>query len=105
VSAVYVVRPKADEDLNEQAYYFATQAGPELGHRFLLAAHETFTLLASQPLIGWHPRLAHSEMVSLRMFKISGFEKMLVLYRAHADRVDILRVVHGSRNLLALTRE
>jgi len=49
VSAVYVVRPKADQDLDDQAYYLATQAGPELSHRFLLAAHETFVLLTTQP--------------------------------------------------------
>jgi hypothetical protein len=42
----YVARPKADQDLDEQAYYFATQAQPALGYRFLLAAHETFALLA-----------------------------------------------------------
>ena len=47
MSAVYVVRPKADQDLDDQAYYLATQAGPDLGHRFLLAAHETFGLLAT----------------------------------------------------------
>ncbi len=57
MSGSYVVRPKADEDLDEQAYYFATQAQPELGHRFLLAAHETFALLATQPRMGWHPHL------------------------------------------------
>jgi hypothetical protein len=45
VSAVYVLRPKADQDLEDQAYYLATRSGPELGHRFLLAAHETFVLL------------------------------------------------------------
>ena len=41
MSARYVVRPKADEDLDHQAYYLATQANPEVGHRFLLAARET----------------------------------------------------------------
>ena len=49
MSAVYVLRPKADQDLDDQAYYLATQAGPELSHRFLLAAHETFVLLTTQP--------------------------------------------------------
>jgi len=49
VSAVYVLRPKADPDLDDQPLYLATQAGPDLGHRFLLAAHETFALLAAQP--------------------------------------------------------
>jgi plasmid stabilization system protein ParE len=48
----YVVRPKADQDLEDQAFYFAIKANPELGHRFLLAAHETFSLLATQPHMG-----------------------------------------------------
>jgi len=80
VSALYLVRPKADQDLDDQAYYLATQSSPDLGHRFLLAAHETFGMLATQPLIGWHSRLKHPELSSLRVFRISGFEKMLVLY-------------------------
>jgi len=32
LSAHYVVRPKADQDLDDQAYYLATQANPEVGH-------------------------------------------------------------------------
>jgi len=104
VSAVYVVRPKADHDLDEQAYYFATEASSGLGHRFLLAAHETFSLLAGQPQIGWHARLKNPLLVSLRVFRVSGFEKMLVLYRPSAHGVEILRVVHGSRNIAALLR-
>jgi len=104
VSAVYVVRPKADQDLDDQTYYFATQAGADLGHRFLLAAHETFGLLATQPEIGWHPRLKHPDLASLRAFQVSGFRKMAVLYRPRPDGVEILRVVHGSRNLQALLR-
>jgi toxin ParE1/3/4 len=104
VSAVYVVRPKADHDLGEQAYYFATEAGPELGHRFLLAAHETFSRLAGQPQMGWHARLKNPLLASLRVFRVSGFDKMLVLYRPSPAGVEILRVVHGSRNVVALLR-
>jgi toxin ParE1/3/4 len=104
VSAAYVVRPKADQDLDDQAYYLATQAGPGLGHRFLLAAHETFGLLASQPQIGWHSRLKHPHLASLRVFQVSGFEKMLVFYKPTPNGVEILRVVHSSRNLRALLR-
>jgi hypothetical protein len=37
VSTRYVLRPKADQDLDQQAYYMATAAGPETGHRFLVA--------------------------------------------------------------------
>lgn len=55
MSGVYVIRPKADRDLDEQAYYLANQANPEVGHRFLLAAHETFRLLAANPKMGGIP--------------------------------------------------
>jgi plasmid stabilization system protein ParE len=52
VTPRYVLRPKADQDLREQAYYFATEASPEIGHRFLVAAHKTFALLSTQPEMG-----------------------------------------------------
>ena len=102
MSSVYVIRPKADQDLDDQAYYLATEAGPQLGHRFLLSAHETFNLLAANPMMGWETRIKHPDLTGLRVFSVSGFEKMLVFYRPHATGVEILRVIHGSRNLRAL---
>jgi plasmid stabilization system protein ParE len=75
VSTVYFIRPKADQGLDDQAYYLSTQAGPDLGHRFLLAAHETFGLLATQPQIGWHPRLIHPDLASLRVFPVRASRK------------------------------
>jgi toxin ParE1/3/4 len=104
VNARYVLRPKADQDLNQQAYYLATKSNPETGHRFLVAAHETFALLSTQPHMGWHLRLRHPRLASLRAFRISGFEKILVLYVPLSSGVEIIRVVHGSRDLLVFLR-
>jgi toxin ParE1/3/4 len=104
VSARYVVRPKADQDLDDQAYYLATQVNPEVGHKFLLAAHETFSLLATQPEMGWNCRLKDPGVGSFRVFRVAGFERVLVLYRPRPHGVEILRVVHGSRNLQAFLR-
>ena len=94
----YAIRPKADRDLEDQSYYYATVATPELGHRFLLAAHETFSLLATQPNMGWHARLKPTGLERMRVFCVRGFERMLILYIPLPNGVDILRVVHGSRN-------
>ncbi len=69
MSASYVVRPKADQDLDEQAFYVATEAGAEAGHRFLAAAHERFALLATQPQIGWYSRLQHPGLSLLHVFR------------------------------------
>jgi toxin ParE1/3/4 len=100
----YVVRPKADLDLDDQAYYYATVASPEVGHRFLVAAHATFALLAAQPQMGWRSRLKHPGLRHLRVFRVKGFERILVLYLPLPDGVEILRVVHASRNVQALMR-
>ena len=104
MKAHYIVKPKADLDLDEHADYLAEKANLDVALRFLASAHETFALLATQPNIGWHSRLKHAALESLRVFRITGFEQMLILYRPLSDGVDILRVVHGSRNLQALFR-
>ena len=101
MNARYVLRPKADEDLDQQAFYLATEASPETGHRFLMAAHETFALLSTQPQMGWLLRLRHTRLESLRVFRISDFEKMLVLYVPLPSGIEIVRIVHGSRDLTA----
>jgi toxin ParE1/3/4 len=100
-----VVRPKARRDLDDQAVYLAEEASPAIGYRFLVAAESTFALLATQPQIGWRPKVKRPKgLESLRMFTISGFEKVLVLYRPTPDGVEIVRVVHGSRDLRAVIR-
>ena len=54
--------------------------------------------------MGWHPRLWHPKLKELRVFRVKGFERILILYLPLVDGVDILRVIHGSRNIQALLR-
>jgi hypothetical protein len=41
---------------------------------------------------------------ALRVFRVTGFEDILIFYRPLSEGVENLRVVHGSRNLRALLR-
>jgi toxin ParE1/3/4 len=104
VNASYTVKPKADRDLDDYAAYLAREASLEVALRFLAAGQETFALLAAHPNIGWSSRLKRSALKTLRVFRVKGFERMLILYGPFTNGVDILRVVHGSRNLQALFR-
>jgi toxin ParE1/3/4 len=97
----YTIRPKADLDLEDQAFYYAVKSDGNLGNRFLAAACETFALLATQPNMGWTYRSKDPGLRRLRVFRVKGFEKMLVLYQPVDYGVEILRVVHASRNLQA----
>jgi toxin ParE1/3/4 len=99
-----LVRPKADQDIEDHATYLAEVAGFDIAHHFLLAADETFLLLSRNPGIGWRPRLRSVQVQGLRIFSISGFEKVLAFYRPLDEGIEILRVVHSSRNLLQFFR-
>ena len=104
IESRYVIRPKADQDLDDHAFYYATEASREIGHRFLVAVHETFTLLATQPQMGWHLKFRHPDVRELRVFRVSGFEKILILYLPVENGIEVLRVIHGSRNVQRLLR-
>ena len=100
----YTIKPRADSDIEDYAGHLARNVSLDVAVRFLAAADEAFSLLASQPNIGWHARLRTPALGTLRMFRVSGLERMLILYRPVEDGVDILRLVHGSRKLQALFR-
>lgn len=104
MNASYAVKPRADRDLDDYAGYLAEEASLDVALRFFDAAYTTFALLASQPNMGWRSKVKYPGLETLRVFRVKGFEQMLILYRALPEGVDILRVVHGSRNLRALLR-
>ena len=94
--------PRADRDLDQAADYLTEVAGLEVGPRFLAAAHETFSLLATQPNMGWRRRLHHPALAATRVFRIRGFERVLVFYRPHRSGIHIIRMLHGVQDLEAL---
>ena len=68
--------------------------------RFLEAAYDTFEFLAVNPAAG-RPRLEFG-FEGLRSWRIPGFRRYLVFYRELTNRVQIWRVLHGSRDLSQL---
>jgi toxin ParE1/3/4 len=93
-----VRRETATEDLIETYVYIGLDS-PDAAERFLSAAERTFEMLAETPRMGrrWDSTLAHLQDV--RLWRVKGFENWLVFYLPLADGVEILRVIHGARNL------
>ena len=54
--------------------------------------------------MGWNPKLRQPDLKGLRLFRVTGFEKILILYRPLKNGVEIVRVVHGSQNIQRLLR-
>jgi toxin ParE1/3/4 len=100
-----VRRVRAYMDLDECAEFIGRDS-PRAALRFLEAADEQMERLAGAPTIGssfWEtddPRLT-----GLRFAPIRGFEKYLIFYRPIRNGIEIIRVLHGARNLRKLFGE
>jgi toxin ParE1/3/4 len=97
-------RPIVIQDLIEQATYIA-EGSLDASDRFLRAAEETFQFLGNMPAIGRLSGFTHAQLVDVRQYAIKGFRSVLVFYRITDDSIDILRVLHGARDLEILLEE
>jgi toxin ParE1/3/4 len=100
-----LVRRAAERDLDEQAEYLATQGNLERALRFYQAAEVTFELLASRPWIGKANQFRSRFLTNVRTFPLKGFPKHLVFYLPVEHGVEIIRVLHGARDLEILLQE
>ncbi|WP_333608045.1 type II toxin-antitoxin system RelE/ParE family toxin [Arsukibacterium sp.] len=96
-----IIAPAAKNDLREIYQYGLGTWGQAQSDSYLLAIKNRFWLLTEQPLIGVErPEL----LPHIRSLPIQSH---ILFYRVIANRVEIIRVLHGrqdpQRHMLALT--
>ncbi len=99
-------RQAAKRDLIAQWVWYAENADLETADRFLKAADEAASMLAGQPEAGYRFFVRRPELQGMRRFPLSdGFEKILLFYLPLTDGIEMVRVVHGNRDLERLLME
>lgn len=93
------VRNRATQDLRGQADYILVQGNREAAERFLEFAESAFALLAITPNMGKVVPLRSPSGGEVRQWRIKGFKDYLIFYRVEGERVEVLRVLHGARDL------
>jgi toxin ParE1/3/4 len=91
-------RPQAITDLIDIARSIARNSGPA-AERFLVAAEHSFGQLAKSPGLGAVGEFSSTHLRDIRRWRVKGFENYLVFYRDLADGVEIVRVLHGARDI------
>lgn len=99
-----IIAPKADRDLDEQFFYIARD-NREAAMRFLRAAEATFERLAAMPELGELQAFRQPSLAEVRVWRVGGFENYLVFYRPIERGVEIVRVLHGARDIPAALDE
>ena len=98
--------PQAERDIECQVDYYLLEVGaPDPAERFVIALEETLQLLVVNPELGPARRFARSELAGVRSFPVKGFGKHLIFYRPTEQGIEILRVLHGARDLGAIFDE
>ena len=95
-------RHRARLDVLEQFVYFGEQAGVELARRYLAAIDTTCLQLLKNPGIGMPYDSGIARLDGLRRVPVKGFEKYLVFYLPRHNGVDVVRVLHGARDIDSL---
>lgn len=99
-------RQAARQDLVEIVYYYIREGTPSTARRFRTEAEATFQNLAGMPGLGKRYEHEHAALAELRFFPLSSpFEVYLVFYRPVAGGIEIVRVLHGARDIEGILAE
>jgi toxin ParE1/3/4 len=104
VTRRFVILPAARADLLEQFGYL-TQSSLDAASRILAAAETAFERLAEMPGLGVNRPMKDSRLASLRQWPVPGIRNHLIYYRETADGIEVIRVLHGARDVQRILDE
>ena len=96
-----VRRPIAEDDVVEIADQIAVD-NPRAAVRFTAAVRVTEEALLAMPGMGSKRDFDHPMLTGMRFHLVRGFRKYLIFYIPRVDGIEIVRVLHGARDLEAL---
>jgi toxin ParE1/3/4 len=97
-----IYRPRALLDLKETASYLSIEGNAEVADRFLDAVQESAKTLVGMPGIGALCAFHNPRLRSTRRIPITGFENWIMFYQVTEKHIDVIRVLHGARDIAAI---
>lgn len=91
----------AEEDLAE-AYVHIGSDSPASAERLLDAVEHAIAVLLSRPRAGRAREFRSPRAHGLRSWVVSGFENYLIFYRPQPEGIEVVRFVHGARDIPSL---
>jgi toxin ParE1/3/4 len=92
-------RPEARRDIIAAATYIAEHAGFNASERFLKATDNAFDTLSLMPRMGVLRDYGNPDFAGMRMWPVPRFNKYLIFYLVTEEELEIVRVLHGARNI------
>ena len=89
----FEIAPLAQDDILDHAFYLSDQ-NAEVSVRFFTNVYLSIQRLSEMPELG--SLYGFTGASNVRIWPVKGFHNHLIFYRIQSDRIQILRVLHGS---------
>jgi toxin ParE1/3/4 len=94
----------AASDILDQMDWYEQQADIRLGSRWERSVYLSLLRLVRYSHLGPLCSFKSVELRGIRRLPVAEFQKHLIFYRVESDRLVILRIVHGARDLESLSK-
>jgi toxin ParE1/3/4 len=94
-------RPASERDI-EDCFVYIAEDNLDAGISFLVAVEETLGQLSKMPLMGRTVDFDNRVLSGIRMWPVKGFDSYLLFYRVDSTAVELIRLIHGARDIAAL---
>jgi toxin ParE1/3/4 len=91
----------ATQDIEHHVAYLKNES-EKIALCFFDAMRSTFTRIARMPKMGRPFPLKNPRLAGLRKWQIKGFENYLIFYFEQSEEIQILRILHGSRDVVSV---
>jgi toxin ParE1/3/4 len=92
---------EARRDIDDIAEYIATD-NLDVAIELCLAVEDAVEKLAEMPGMGRLREFQNPALSPIRSWPVRGFRNYLIFYRPLPDGIEVLRVVHGARDVDSL---
>lgn len=95
-----IISPEALQDMDAIRSYIALD-NPEAAERVIRAFETSAALLVTQPELGQ----CKPSLRGLRLWVVTDFPCYLMFYREYEGRVEVVRVLHGARDVKSIFKQ
>jgi toxin ParE1/3/4 len=94
-------RPRARQDVVGHFEYIA-EANIGAADRYLGAVEKAYLRLLEMPALGVAIEHSADHLAGVRRWGVPGFDNYLIFYRQVTTGIEVVRVLHGARDLEAI---
>ena len=99
------IQAEAEADVPRQVERYAEQGLPHIARRFHAAVVAAIDAVVAMPEAGPPRPTANPALTGLRAWPVKGFDAYWIYYLAGPDRLTVIRVLHGKRDIGTILEE